>query len=130
MANQPSPRRRFQFRLRTLMIGVTLLAVVYGYVGWQAKIVRERRALQIKYARQIGCNIRFAGFPGEFIPADFQTSTTWVRRLLGDVDVYRIGTPPNRDFTPSELEEIHRILPEATTVDRRKLNQFIYGKPP
>jgi hypothetical protein len=35
----PSPRRRFQFRLRTLLIGVTLLAIPCGYVGWQAKIV-------------------------------------------------------------------------------------------
>jgi hypothetical protein len=40
MADQPAtPRRHFQFRLRTLMIGVTLLAVPLGYVGWQAKIV-------------------------------------------------------------------------------------------
>jgi hypothetical protein len=30
MADQPSPRRRFQFRLRTLMIGVTLLACRTG----------------------------------------------------------------------------------------------------
>jgi len=40
----PSSRRRFQFRLRTLLIGVTLLAVPCAYVGWQAKIVRERQA--------------------------------------------------------------------------------------
>jgi hypothetical protein len=38
-------RRRFQFRLRTLMITVTLLAVPMSYVGWQAKIVRERKDL-------------------------------------------------------------------------------------
>ena len=30
MADQPSPRRRFQFRLRMLMIGVTLFCVVVG----------------------------------------------------------------------------------------------------
>jgi hypothetical protein len=35
-------RRWFQFSLRTLMIGVTLLAMVCGYVGRQTKIVRER----------------------------------------------------------------------------------------
>jgi hypothetical protein len=29
----PSPRRRFQFSLRTLLIVVTLLAVPMGYVG-------------------------------------------------------------------------------------------------
>jgi hypothetical protein len=45
MTDAPSPRRRFQFRLRTLLIGVTLLAGVCGYVGWQAKIVRERHAI-------------------------------------------------------------------------------------
>src|ERR1700747_2520005 len=38
-------RRRFQFRLRTLLIVVTLLAVPCAYVGWQAKIVREREAI-------------------------------------------------------------------------------------
>jgi hypothetical protein len=45
MPDQPSPRRRFQFRLRTLMIGVTLLGVACGYVGSQVNIVRDRRAL-------------------------------------------------------------------------------------
>ena len=42
-ADPPKRKRRwFQFSLRTLMIVVTLLAVPLGYVGWQAKIVRER----------------------------------------------------------------------------------------
>ncbi len=45
MPDQPSPRRRFQFRLRTLMIVVAVVAIPCAYVGWQAKIVRERRAL-------------------------------------------------------------------------------------
>jgi hypothetical protein len=35
---------RFQFSLRTLMIGVTLLAMVCACVGEQAKIAREREA--------------------------------------------------------------------------------------
>jgi hypothetical protein len=45
MISRPSPRRRFQFRLRTLLILVTLLAGVCGYVAWQAKIVKERKAV-------------------------------------------------------------------------------------
>jgi hypothetical protein len=45
MPDQPAPRRRFQFRLRTLMILVTLLAGVCGYIAWQAKIVKERKAV-------------------------------------------------------------------------------------
>ena len=44
MSELARPRLRwFQFRLRTLLIGVTLFALIpCGYVGWQAKIVRER----------------------------------------------------------------------------------------
>jgi hypothetical protein len=45
MQDQFPFRRRFQFRLRTLMIVVTLLAVACAYVAWQSKIVRERRAV-------------------------------------------------------------------------------------
>jgi hypothetical protein len=44
MPDQPSPRRRFQFRLRTLLIGVTLAAVACAYVAREAQIVRERKA--------------------------------------------------------------------------------------
>jgi hypothetical protein len=40
---EPPKRRRFQFRIRTMMIVVALLAIPCGYVSWQAKIVRERR---------------------------------------------------------------------------------------
>jgi hypothetical protein len=36
MSDQPSPRRRFHFRLRSLFIGVALLAIPCGIVGWQA----------------------------------------------------------------------------------------------
>jgi hypothetical protein len=35
---------KFQFRLRSLMIVVTLLAMPLGCVGRQSKIVRERLA--------------------------------------------------------------------------------------
>ena len=39
-------RGRIQFRLRTLMIGVTLFALIpCGYIGWQAKIMRGRTAM-------------------------------------------------------------------------------------
>ncbi len=40
----PSPRRRFQFRLRTLLIGVTLLAPICGYLGRQWERNREEEA--------------------------------------------------------------------------------------
>src|SRR5258708_4678300 len=37
------PRRRFQFRLRTLMIVVTVVAVACGYASHEVRIVKERR---------------------------------------------------------------------------------------
>ena len=42
MPDQPPPRRRFQFRLRTLMIGVTLLAVACWVAVDRARLIRER----------------------------------------------------------------------------------------
>ena len=38
-------RRWFQFSLRTLLLGVTVLALVCGYVNWQAKTVNKRHDL-------------------------------------------------------------------------------------
>ena len=45
-ADPPKRKRRwFQFSLRSLLILVTLLAVVCGYVGRQAEFVRGRQAM-------------------------------------------------------------------------------------
>jgi hypothetical protein len=42
MDDQPAPRRRFQFRLRTLLIVVTLLAAQCAFVTW---VIRDRQRL-------------------------------------------------------------------------------------
>ena len=102
MADQPSPRRRFQFRLRTLMIGVTLLAVACAYVGWQAKIVRERRA---ELNRVV--NMRMVGIDA----GDQAKDISWARRLLGDKSVNSILMPP--DTTTEELDRIRALFPES-----------------
>ncbi len=45
-AEPPKRKRRWlQFSLRTLMIVVTLLAVPCAYVGWQTRIVIDRKAV-------------------------------------------------------------------------------------
>jgi hypothetical protein len=41
MADQPSPRRRFQFRLRTLMIGVTVVGVLFGLLHLANKVIED-----------------------------------------------------------------------------------------
>jgi hypothetical protein len=101
MADQPSRRRRFQFRLRTLMIVVTLLAVPCGYIGWQARIVRERRDLLASQFVKSSIN-------------DGNGSMSWIRRSLGDeayVFLYLSETA-----TPDVVDRIKIAFPEAHTV--------------
>ena len=85
--NAASPRRRFQFRLRTLMIGVTVLAVACAYVAHEAKIVRERKAMlaQIESA---------GGYWTWQIPTDPRPTVSWVRQLLGDEPKQFLYLPP------------------------------------
>ena len=54
MPDQPPPRRRFQFRLRTLLIVVTVFAMPLGYVEWEAKIVRASFAMRDEINRMGG----------------------------------------------------------------------------
>jgi hypothetical protein len=74
-ADPPKRKRRwFQFSLRTLMIVVALLAVPMGYVGWQAKIVRERTTLLIESGKEM--------IGGDYLGDDDGISR--IRRLFGD----------------------------------------------
>jgi autotransporter translocation and assembly factor TamB len=69
---EAKPKRRwFQFSLWTLMIVVTLLAVPLGYVGWQAKIVRERNTLAESLTTLGRTQTKNGNIP-------------WLRRMLGD----------------------------------------------
>ena len=96
------------------MLGVTLLAIPLAYVGGQAKIVRQRRAI----LDHIVGDDRGAygtwpynrpnppkGQNGEV------ASVPWVRRLLGDVAVTSVGLPPNTDV--GERRRIHAVFPDA-----------------
>src|SRR5947209_6427236 len=70
---------RFQFRLRTLMIAVTLLSIPCAYLGWQAAIVRHRAWVLNNY--------NGSRKPPAVIPVDHwarQESLPWIRRVLGD----------------------------------------------
>ena len=95
----------FQFSLRTLFIVVTLLAIPCGYVGYQAKLVRERKAMieQIREGK------------GLVVPVDVKTwpkmpTPSWIRRVLGDEPVYSIGI--EQSSKPSN-DEIRELFPEA-----------------
>jgi hypothetical protein len=93
---------RFQFRLRTLLIGVTLLAVASAYVGWQMKIVRARRA---ELNRVV--DARLVGIVGN----DDERVIPWIRRVLGDQRVPSIKMLEGTDA--AELDRLRVLFPEA-----------------
>jgi hypothetical protein len=107
MPDQPSPRRRFQFRLRTLLIGVTLVAVPLGYVGWQAKIVREREEfLETRY-----------WLPGDSSPFE-PVQAPWMLRLFGAKPVYHVTV-----WGKVEAERAASLFPEAIVENMEGLEQ-------
>jgi len=66
--------RWYQFSLRTLLIVVTLLAVACGYVGWEAKVWRTRKAM-VRESEELVVLM----FPNEY-----EGEIPVVRRWLGD----------------------------------------------
>jgi hypothetical protein len=108
-------RRWFQFSLRTLLVAVTVSAVPLGYVGWQAKIVRERKALVDWIARNGG-----KVYPLRSDNADDQPP--FVRRLLGDRPIGAIMF--EKPITIEGLHSIQARIPEAEIVARRKVESM------
>jgi hypothetical protein len=103
MADKPSPRRRFQFRLRTLMIVVALLAVPCAYVGWQAAIVRVRLKILADFRDPphiINWHTAYLG--------DKSQAPGLLRRWLGDKEVGSLFFA-NRD----DADRHHELFREA-----------------
>jgi hypothetical protein len=115
---EPRKRHWFQFGLRTLLIVVALLAMVCGYVGWQAKIVRQRQAMLFR-------NPRF-GMMSEQVSDDGESGfgLSCIRRWLGDKvpgDVIAVD-----DASDAELDEYRTAFPEADHVLRKSELQKLY----
>ena len=110
MVDPTPPRRRFQFRLRTLMIGVTVFClVVGGYIGWQAKIVRERTRLREQFfVRQKN---PFEDDETVREPVS-DAGVGWIRRLLGDAE-YRSATVSGK-ISGQDLRRVEEAFPEST----------------
>ncbi len=108
MPDQPSPRRRFQFRLRTLMIVVTLLAVACAHVAHEAKIVRERRNWLVAHL------FAASSFPPHLIllaQGSAEHNPSVIRLLLGDNSYKFIPVPAS---APASVKEEAIILfPES-----------------
>jgi hypothetical protein len=121
MPDQPSPRRRFQFRLRTLMIAVTLLAVPCAYLGWQKKIVLERKEMLAQITASGGTVMLVPSTPGvTFYPIVNRngapvrySAIPAVRRWLGDQYVVNIAPPAGMEREC--VDRIAALFPEAVT---------------
>jgi hypothetical protein len=83
---------RIQFRLRTLMIVVTLLAVPCAYVGWQAKIVRERKNLLTRLVDSGGGYLAYVPEEGGYWATDGKPviEPPFLRALFGDETILEI----------------------------------------
>ena len=101
---------RFQFRLRTLMVGVTLLAVACAYVGWQARIVSERNALRDRIEK-MGAEFTYAAGPDSIWINLERNPMPWPRNWLGDKRVGGIAIPAA--FSKEDISLIRRVFPEA-----------------
>jgi hypothetical protein len=132
-AEPPKHKRRwFQYSLRSLMIFVALVAVVCGYVGWQAKIVRERRAMRAEINRLGGDCVASPITKPEFMsvePGDFRLlanlpsfaplidgnddeEPSKIRRWLGDLIVWGIWLPDG--VSHSDAVRFAKCFPEAS----------------
>ncbi len=109
-------RRRFQFRLRTLLIGVTLLAVPLGFVGWQAKIVRDRKAACDEIILGGGGVLRADEGPLPWVlTRGHDYSIPFLRRWMGDHAIFWIVY--KRGTTVDEIRRLRSLFPEAMLYD-------------
>jgi hypothetical protein len=95
-------RRWFQFRLRTLLIGMALVALPCGYVESQVRIVEKRKEVRAR-AEQIG-----AYFCLEV--GDALTLPWSVRHLLGDKMAGMVFFPA--EMRQAEADEVKAAFPE------------------
>ena len=114
MGDQLLPRRRFQFRLRTLLIGVTLLAVACGYVAYEKAVVDRQRALLDWLKKQHGQIRTDGGLP---IPVGIERPS-FVHRLMGDVTVLEIIL--RSPFEEEDIQRLTEAFPGAKILDFNK----------
>jgi hypothetical protein len=124
-ADLPKRKRRWlQFSLRTLIIVVTLLAVLCGYVGRQVEIVKERERM----AAVTGVDSVVAADSRDNITAlssgtgtthrsdDSREKIPWFRKWLGDR--YYLGLSIDKSASDDEIARYKEAFPEATIMRR------------
>lgn len=96
MADTPK-RRWFQFRLRTLLVGVVLIGGACGYVARDWRIVAARKAWLAGHRKDTVVLFNSLKNP----------ALSWPRRVLGDQVTAEIIV------TPQDEMAAHELFPEA-----------------
>ncbi len=110
--NAPMPRPRFQFRLRTLFVVVTIAAVACAYVAHEWRIVQARKAWlsnhNYKTARMWDFGSTKMVVVGE---RNATADPPPIRRWLGDQAVEMIIVDPGPD-----VQQVQTFFPEARII--------------
>ena len=112
-------RSWLQFRLRTLLIAVALLAVPLGWFQWQIKIVRERKRLLGVIERVGGSYVAlsqvdtFIQRPPGCPRVECRFNIPWIRTKLGDEAIAMVSLPPEADDGHT-LESMMKAFPETS----------------
>lgn len=113
--------RWFQFKLRTLLAGISMLALPSAWLGSQVKIVRDRDAAVARIRAAGGDSttaddiwivvLEPTGVPSASAAPGNAGPISGIRRWLGDEDYETIGVPAG--FSRSDEQKIRDQFPEA-----------------
>jgi hypothetical protein len=113
-AAKPKSRLRwYRFALCTLLIGVVVLGIPLCYVGWQARIVQERRVM-LGEIRQAGGE----AFPFASVGLFEDGLAPWCRSLLGDTGFGLIYLPK---AMIGKTPKVEKLFPESSIYPLKSL---------
>jgi hypothetical protein len=137
--NETKPKRRwFRFSLRTLLVAVTLLCI---WLGWQARIVQERKGLLELLTQSGGHAADMSALSGPVfkgttlkinvglgpgfkskaveIHPNQANLASYIRHLFGDREIGLISLP---DQLVKDREQFVSVFPDATVMMVNELN--------
>lgn len=123
MDSAPRRRRWFRFRLRTLLLALTVLAC---WLGWLTSVVRQRLALIEEIRGKPGVQVVTAEQYAQRFPPGAPTATkslksvSKVRAWMGDRAIQEIWYPGWKpSLSEDDLRRIRRVLPEAALIEEQ-----------
>jgi hypothetical protein len=113
MEENPKPSRRwYRFSLRTMLVLVTLVAVVLGSLAYPIHWIRARRTFVAAHA---GCEIDATWV--NVHDSSYTAPTPWILYLLGE---HGVAAWEIHCLSWDERKEAKRLFPEAEFLDHPK----------